>query len=70
MIEYIFIFATAVLFTLLGYSWGRNAIKVSVEHVIDSLINDGYIKTSGTGPDMEILKWKEWEDAKASKTNS
>jgi len=51
---------TAIVFTFVGR---RLAVKDSVtnivENTIDSLIAQGYIKTSGEGKDMQILKY--WE---------
>ena len=61
------IFVTAVIFTAVGYVWGMRAqIKNIVAATIDSLIDDGYLKTRGIGKDMEILKWREWENDKAN----
>lgn len=57
------IFITAVIFTLVGYMWGmKHNIAMTVGSTIDSLIADGYLKTRGLGKDMEILKWREWND--------
>ena len=53
-------FVTAVAFTFLGrYTAYRAAVEDAVSAVVDSLIEDGYIKTKGKGEDMEILK--HWE---------
>jgi hypothetical protein len=63
MEAYIFIFITAVVFTLIGYNWGsKRAAMTSVAATIDSLIDDGYLQTRGVGRDMEILKWNETDD--------
>lgn len=56
-----FIFGTAVVFTLFGYSVGRkkanyNLVEQSVAATIDSLAREGYLKTVGTGDGMIILK--------------
>ena len=60
-------FVIAVVFTAVGYFWGlRNQIQNIVAATIDSLIDDGYLKTRGTGKDMEVLKWREWENDKAN----
>ena len=61
----IWILSTAVIFTLVGWFWSINTtIKKLhaqlIEHTVDSLIEDGYIKTRGTGKDMVILK--HWEE--------
>jgi hypothetical protein len=51
---------TAVIFTFVGrYTAYRDALQDVVAATIDSLIEDGYIKTKGEGEDMEILK--HWE---------
>lgn len=51
---------TAIIFTLFGrYTAYRDALADVVSTTIDSLINDGYIKTKGTGEDMQLLK--HWE---------
>ena len=54
-------FIIAVVFTAVGWHWGnRSEIKPIVAATIDSLIEDGYLKTTGTGKDLVIIKWKEW----------
>jgi hypothetical protein len=51
---------TAIIFTLFGrYTAYRDALTDVVSATIDSLIDDGYIKTKGTGEDMQLLK--HWE---------
>ena len=51
---------TAVTFTFVGrYTAYKDALQEVVAATIDSLIEDGYIKTKGEGEDMEILK--HWE---------
>jgi len=58
-------FVIAVIFTAVGYLWGlRNQMKNIIAATIDSLIDDGYLKTRGTGENMEILKWREWNNDK------
>lgn len=53
---------TAVIFTALGWYWGiKNNVRNISEAVIDSLIEQNYLKTRGYGDNMEILKWTEWE---------
>ena len=57
------VFATAVIFTVFGWYVGaRNNTEHLVVFTIDSLIKDGYLKTRGTGEDLEILKWNEWNE--------
>lgn len=51
---------TAIIFTFFGrYTAYRDALTDVVAATIDSLIDDGYIKTKGTGEDMQLLK--HWE---------
>jgi hypothetical protein len=55
------LFGTAVVFT---YAGKFMFLHTNVDHIvgatIDSLIDDGYLKTRGTGENMEILKHTEW----------
>lgn len=61
---------TAVIFTLVGIRIGRKTyIKNTVEHTIDQLIKDGYLKTRGSGSEMVILKWQEIINDKTDSTN-
>lgn len=57
---YLWIFITAVVFTVVGYSMGkkstRSLVELAIATTIDSLIREGYLKTRGFGKDMEILK--------------
>jgi len=56
---------TAVLFTAVGWFYGKKShVNEIVASTIDSLIEDGYLKTQGTGKDMEVLKWREWDNDK------
>lgn len=60
------IFVTAIVFTIVGWIWGkRSSIEDVVAATIDSLIDDGYLKTRGVGREMEILKWQEWETTRS-----
>ena len=64
----IFLFGTAVVFTLVGYFMGRrDEQKAIVEAIIDQLINDGYLKTNGYGENLEIIKHSEWCNDKATR---
>ena len=59
----LWLIGTAVVFTAFGYYWGMtNQLKYATEAVIDSLIEQGYLKTQGAGKNMEILKWREWKN--------
>jgi len=56
----LWLFGTAVVFTFVGrYTAYRDAIADVVSATIDSLIEDGYIKTKGEGESLELLK--HWE---------
>lgn len=60
-INELWLLGTAIIFTYVGWSWGvRMHGSTIVEATIDSLIDDGYLKTRGHGEDMIILKWTEW----------
>ncbi len=51
---------TAIVFTYFGrYTARRDLTNDIIESTIDSLINDGYIKTKGEGETLELLK--HWE---------
>ena len=57
----LWLLGTAILFTLVGRYMGYKAsIEDAVETTIDSLIEQGYIKTEGYGTKMEIVKWEDW----------
>lgn len=43
-----------------------NSGRIS-EMVIDSLIEQGFLKTRGIGRDMEIIPWQEWCDDQNTK---
>jgi hypothetical protein len=52
-----------VLGTAFGWYQGlRVSLSKTSEAVIDSLIEQGYLKTRGYGESMEILKHEEWCD--------
>lgn len=60
---YLWLFGTAVIFTGVGaYMGTRSKVENIIAATIDSLIADGYLKTRGTGENMEILKWRDWDD--------
>jgi len=55
------LFGTAVLFTFVGrYLAMKEQLENVIEATIDSLIENGYIKTRGEGENLELLK--HWED--------
>jgi hypothetical protein len=59
----LWLFGTAVLFTALGWYFGKRTQVIDiVAATVDSLINDGYLKTRGEDQQMVILKWQDWEN--------
>ena len=51
---------TAIIFTFFGrWTAYKDALTDVVAATIDSLIDDGYIKTKGEGENLELLK--HWE---------
>jgi len=61
MLIELWLLIVAVIFTAFGYRVGlKEQMKISVDEVvattIDSLIRDGYLRTRGSGPSIEILK--------------
>ena len=68
-INELWLLVTAVIFTAVGWYWGLKSQAINVvESTIDALINDGYLKTRGTGKDLVILKWREWDNTKSDET--
>jgi hypothetical protein len=64
---YLWLFGTAVLFTVVGWAMGRKSVvHTIVTSTIDKLIKDGYLKTRGNGTNLEILKWKDWNNDQAN----
>jgi len=58
---------TAVIFTALGWYFGiKSQVNDTIENVIDSLVEQGFLKTTGTGNNMEIIPWEEWCDDQTS----
>jgi hypothetical protein len=64
---------------LIAYSTGTFigwyfALKAKSENIvaatIDSLVEEGYLKTKGSGDDMEVLKWREWINDQDTGKNS
>lgn len=58
---------TAIMFTYVG-KWiaYKENMQDIVAATIDSLINEGYLKTKGTGKTLEILKFNECANDKDS----
>lgn len=62
----IWLLFTAVVFTWVGTFISKWRAVNHTEVVIDSLIDQGFLKTRGTGKNIQILKWREWCDDQAS----
>jgi hypothetical protein len=59
----LWLFITAVVFTFVGKQMTlRSTIEEVSSAVLDKLIEDGYIRTKGSGKNMEILKYWEHND--------
>ena len=58
----LWLLATAIVFTFVGKYFGKYESVTLTEAVIDSLIEQGYLKTTGTGKDMQIIKHTEWSN--------
>ena len=58
----LWLLGTAIVFTWVGSFISRWRAVRDTEVVIDSLIDQGFLKTKGHGDSMEILKWREWCD--------
>jgi hypothetical protein len=58
----LWLLGTAIVFTWVGFYISKWRAVASSEIVIDSLIDQGFLKTRGTGSNMEIIKWREWCD--------
>lgn len=55
---YLWLFGVAVLFTIVGYYWGRqNKQEYIIQYTIDSLIDQGYLKTAIVEDEEVLLKW-------------
>lgn len=51
---------TAMVFTVVGFSFGMSFSKEAiVAATIDALIEQGYLKTRGSGDTMKIVKYNE-----------
>ena len=62
-IQHLILLITAVVFTGYGYWVGKQGhVEDIIESTIDSLINDGYVKTEVHGATLEIVKWQDWCD--------
>jgi len=62
---------TAILFTIVGYWFGKKSgLSELVEIIIDSLIEQGYVKVKGFGSETELIPWKDWCDDKSSGKDS
>jgi hypothetical protein len=53
-------FTVAIIYTVMGLYWGLTYNKKAITGAtIDELIKTGYLKTRGTGKNLEILKHNE-----------
>jgi hypothetical protein len=60
---------TAVVFTMFGrYMALKSYVNDAVAATIDTLIKDGYLKTRGSGKNMEIIKWRDWNNEQTDRT--
>lgn len=58
----LWLLGTAVIFTFVGrYMAFRDHLEDVISATIDSLIEDGYIKTKGSGENLEIIKYTDWK---------
>ena len=53
---------TALVFTFVGFYFARQDSINVVEGTIDSLINQGYLRTRGEGKNLEVLKYWDEDD--------
>jgi len=54
---------TAIIFTFVGRYMAMKALLGAViESTIETLIDDGYIKTKGSGENIELIKHSEWQN--------
>ena len=61
--ELVWLFFAYAVGTGFGWYMGtKNTVTNATEAVIDTLIEQQYLKTRGYGEDMEILKHTEWQD--------
>jgi hypothetical protein len=69
-INELWLLGTAIIFTVVGMGFSRHNAMDLTEAVIDSLIEQGYMKVKGEGENMEILTWQEWcNDQDSGKTS-
>ena len=67
----LWLFFAYAIGTAFGWYYGAKSTIVNVsEAVIDSLIEQGFLKTNGVGKDMEVVPWKEWCDDQDSGKDS
>jgi len=53
-----FAYAIGTAFGL--YSRSKKDIELTTEAVIDTLIDQGYLKTEGQGKNVDIIRWEDW----------
>ena len=58
--DFLMLLVTALVYTCFGFYLGWSAQRqVIITETIDELIRTGFVKTRGTGDDMEILPYDE-----------
>jgi alpha-D-ribose 1-methylphosphonate 5-triphosphate synthase subunit PhnG len=45
-----------------GYVLGRRKVYKISESIVDSLIQQGFLKTRKNGDEEEIIPWKDWNN--------
>jgi len=56
------LFGTAIIFTFVGrFMAFHSKLEDVIAATIDSLIDEGYIKTKGEGKTLELVKHRDWE---------
>lgn len=58
-INELWLLATAVLFTFVGFWFGRGETKTIIADTIDSLIREGYLRSRLVNGEIEVLKLDE-----------
>lgn len=59
----LWLLGTAILFTFVGrYMSFHDHLESVISSTIESLIEEGYVKTKGEGENLELIKHTEWCD--------
>lgn len=55
---YIWMFSVSVIFTIVGYYWGKQKKEdYIIQYTIETLIDQGYIRTAMVDDEEVLLKW-------------